>query len=120
MRPSHRLLAAITCAAPWTTVPARADDPDPAVRRLLGRTLEQYPQRSYKDIELGSRFDAVDSRTTLDSIETNAPHVLRSSRRVGEDFIFAADRTLVCYAKTYVGGPDDYLEKLVRVFGKTD
>lgn len=114
------LLAVDKPALPIGKNSGRVGEVDPAIRLLLGRTLEHYPKRGYKEVELGASFEDVNKRTPLDWTETNAPHVLRNSQRGGEDFIFDADQKLVCYTKSYDGGTDDYLDKLVEVFGKTD
>lgn len=97
----------------------RVGNTDPAVAAIIGDTSIHYTMFGYKDVALGQTYEQID-----------ATHPIRFAKPGGYAFVekptsphtffFDADGRLVCYQMTYKGGPDDYLEELTQVFGKTD
>ena len=108
-------------AAPPHPAAGGPGGPDPAVGLVLGAESPVYQEFGYKGVTLGSPFDEVTKATPLKWTVVGCPWAFTSSNRAGGDeFVFDADRRLVCYARTYDGGPGDYLDQLVELFGKTD
>lgn len=95
---------------------------DRAVSMILGETLHSYDRFGYKDVELGRTFDEINQKIPLKWYQDFSPYFLTSvpSGSEPDGWFFDADKRLVAYYKQYRGGPEDYLDKLLLVFGKTN
>ena len=104
-------------------LPNDQDGDDLAVQVVLGETLPQYEQFGFKDVELGRSFEEIQRQKQLKSVHGDHPYVyvLFDADHIGrEEFIFDRKQGLISYSKLYQGGSDEFLHKLIAVFGKTD
>ena len=94
--------------------------PDPAVAAVIGAESAVYKEAGYKGVVLGTPFDELARDKGLKLTRVGQPWVFASGPKGEEEFVFDAGKKLVCYTRSYDGGPDDYLDQLVKVFGKAD
>ena len=114
-----------TVAVVITLAPAflLAQELDAAVQLLSASTQDGYELHGYKDIELGASFEKITAKKQLtaepggDSFKFTHKNTKRTS---GEEFIFDKNKQLIMHSKSYEGGPDDYLDELLKLFGKTE
>lgn len=95
-------------------------DTDTAIAAVFGAESAAYREVGYKGVALGTPFDELAKDKGLKLTRAGQPWVFASGPKGEEEFVFDADRRLICYTRSYDGGPDDYLDQLVKVFGKTD
>jgi hypothetical protein len=91
---------------------------DEAVEFILGDTSTQYLQTEYKGVRLGQTFEEIRTKTPIAVYSRGEPFVYRDKHLGG--YVFSEDGKLVCHSRSYVGGPEDYLDALKDLFGKTD
>jgi hypothetical protein len=98
---------------------AASGSPQLAVKMLLGKTSQHFRDTGFKGTTLGESFDQVNARTPLSHTIPGKPY--RYVAANGESFCFTAeDNSLVCFARSYEGGEEDYITKLKELFGSTD
>jgi hypothetical protein len=94
--------------------------PDPAVAAVFGRASDAYRERGYKGVTLGTPFDELAKHKGLKLTRVGQPWTFASDPKGTEEFVFDAGKNLVCYTRSYDGGPDDYLDQLVDLFGRAE
>jgi hypothetical protein len=97
---------------------------DPVVaatlRIALGADTGDYAERGFKDIVLGTTFEEINKKSPLRA-DFQQPWCFRRADEEGENFlVFDDDGILRLIAREYSGGPDDYLQPIIELFGKTD
>jgi hypothetical protein len=100
--------------------PDEEDSKEPIVKAIIGKASKKYKIFGFKEVELGTAWLDLDKKTRLDWTRLGAPYAFMTMRDGDEEFVFSKRYRLVCYTKTYSGGPDDYLDKLEELFGKVD
>jgi len=90
-----------------------------SVRLLLGETSEHYEEYGYKGVRLGQSFEEIDADRPLVNYGEDTGFTAHYQHwETGESYFFDDKDRLVIYGRRYDGGPDDYLEQLVELFGK--
>jgi len=92
---------------------------DPAVLDVFGLQSRKYTLGGFKGVTLWTHYDDLEKTHPLIGTRDSAPWVFLTSEKADEELIFDASKRLVCYTKSYEGGPADYLEDLIELFGKT-
>lgn len=95
--------------------------PDPggdAVKSLLGETSVAFVGTEYRGITLGASYSDVAKQAPIAVTQRRGPAVYCNDS--GGAFVFTQEGKLVCHQQTYIGGQEDYLDKLKDVFGTTE
>ncbi len=94
---------------------------DPLVALLFGDVQFNYDEYGYQNVQLGTSFNEINTNTPLTNDARSLPNKYRreDNEAYREEFIFDDSKQLVFYSRTYNSGPDEYLDRLVEVFGKT-
>jgi hypothetical protein len=83
----------------------------------LGDTSATFPGNEYEGVKLGVPYSAIAKQGPIAETQRRGPAVYCNGS--GGAFVFSKDGKLVCHVQTYVGGPEDYLDKLKERFGVT-
>lgn len=120
-RKAESTAKASAASEPARDLPPGWVKPDPgadAVESLLGDTSVAFVGTEYRGIRLGSSYSDVAQQAPIAVTQRRGPAVYCNDSDGA--FVFSQEGKLVCYVQTYIGGPEDYLDKLKDVFGTTD
>lgn len=91
------------------------------IEDLLGETLDGYKDFGFKDVTLGSDLSKMrDSHTLNWASEKGSIEFMDSNTFTSNRYIFNGRNKLVCYTKILKGGLNDYAERIIEIFGKTN
>ena len=91
------------------------------IEDLLGETLDNYKDFGFKDIKLGSDLSKMKDTHTLNwASEKGSIEFMDSNTFISNRYIFNGRNKLVCYTKVLKGGINDYVERIIEIFGKTN
>jgi hypothetical protein len=88
---------------------------------LLGEPLDGYKDFGFKDVTLGSDLSIMRDKHTLNwAPEKGHIEFLDGSALTSNRYIFNGRNKLVCYVKVLKGGINDYVDRVIEIFGKTN
>lgn len=94
--------------------------PDAAVGAVFGKESSVYKETGYKGVSFVTSFDDLAKDKGLEWTSLGQPWAFCPTQDGAEEFVFNADKKLVCYTRSYNGGPDDYLDQFAELFGKSE
>jgi|LakMenEpi03Aug12_release.lakeMendotaPanAssembly.Ray.scaffolds.fasta_scaffold29655_7 hypothetical protein len=92
------------------------------IDQLLGDPLEHYKDFGFKDVKLGADYSELKNSHNVvfkHSVFTNAVF-LDDMSLAANRYIFNGTDKLVCYTKVLKGNINDYADRIVEIFGKTN
>ena len=92
------------------------------IDQLLGDPLEHYKDFGFKDVKLGADYSELKSSHNVvfkHSVFTSAVF-LDDKSLAANRYIFNGTDKLVCYTKVLKGDINDYADRIVEIFGKTN
>jgi hypothetical protein len=88
---------------------------------LLGETLDGYKDFGFKDVMLGSDLSIMRDKHTLNwAPQKGHIEFMDGSALTSNRYIFNGRNKLVCYMKVLKGGINDYADRIIEIFGKTN